>query len=94
MNNNDTPIATESSEEPVKAEPIKIVDIRDFLSVEIAGLSTMLESTIGYDKTLADALENVSRRNQILCALSALNNIEAAIRIGYEAANKKEISLT
>jgi hypothetical protein len=86
MNNSDTPIVTEAFEEPVKADPIKIVDIRDFLSVEIAGLSTMLESTIGYDKTLSDALENVLRRNQILGALSALNNIAAAIRIGDEAA--------
>ena len=84
MQNNDTPITTEASE--VQAEPIKIVDIRDFLRNEIEGLSAMFESTIGYDKALADALENVFRRNQILGALSVVNNIVAAIRIGDEAA--------
>jgi len=92
MQNNDTPITTDVAKETVQADPIKIVDIRDFLRDEIEGLSMMLESTIGYDKALSDALENVFRRNQILGALSELNNIAAAIRIGDESAKAASLN--
>jgi len=66
------------------ADPIRIVDIRDFLREEIAGLSTMLESTSADTDNLSKALENIYRRQQIIGALSALTNLSEALRRGDE----------